>query len=158
MTLLVNQVAEHGMEEIIVKNETDFDIPPKVMDKIKFEAFEYFGDSVRTIRIQSGIERHTYNPKTREVRFAFFLSDYDLNLLSVSSLEDRLDPMYDISFNGAYDGLLPSDYDDEGVLSVIDDDLEGISTDDELDLKALDADFSPIDTSDFEFIDEEPLD
>lgn len=147
------------MEEILIQNETDFDLPAWVIDKIKLDVIEYFGDSVRTIRIQSGIERHAFNAKTCEVRFAFYLSDYDLNQSTISSGEERVDSLQKISFNSLYDGIIPSelDDDDEGVLAVIDGDLEGITTDDELDLKRLDADFNAIDTSDLEFFDEEAL-
>lgn len=150
------------MHDILIYNETDYNLPTWVINQIKLDAIEYFGDDVLSIRIRSGIERHAFNAKTREVRFAFFLSDYELDQLSVSIDADSPGNLHNIKgINGAYDDLIASEFDDdedEAVLAIIDDDLEGISTEDDLDLQVLDADFNEIDTSDFEFFDEEPLD
>jgi hypothetical protein len=150
------------MHDILIYNETDYNLPTWVINQIKLDAIEYFGDDVLSIRIRSGIERHAFNAKTREVRFAFFLSDYELDQLSVSIDADSPGNLHNIKgINGAYDDLIAPEFDDdedEAVLAIIDDDLEGISTEDDLDLQVLDADFNEIDTSDFEFFDEEPLD
>lgn len=150
------------MHDILIFNETDYDLPSWVIDLIKSDAIEYFGDAVHTIRIRSGIERHTFNAKTREVRFAFFLSDYELDRLSVSSAEDGQDGLREIKhINGAFDDLIVSEFDnddDEAVLAIIDDNLEALSTEDDLDLQGLEADFNEIDTSDLDYFDEEPLD
>ena len=149
------------MHDILIYNETDYDLPAWVIRQIKSDAIEYFGDGVHIIRIRSGIERHTFNAKTREVRFAFFLSDYELDQLSISVSEDPPGILHNIKNNGTYDGLVASEFDDdedEAVLAIINDDLEGISTEDDLDLQVLDAEFNEIDTSGFDFFDEEPLD
>ena len=150
------------MHEILIYNETDYDLPIWVINQIKSDAIEYFGDAVHTIRIRSGIERHAFNAKTCEVRFAFFLSDYELDQLSISIGEDCPGSLHEIKdIKGAYDDLVAPEFDDddeEAVLAIIDDNLEGLSTEDDLDLQELDTDFNEIDTSDFEFFDEEPLD
>src|SRR5688572_30208482 len=65
------------MSDIPVYNETGTDLPPWILAQIKAEMIEYFGESIHAIRIQAGIQRHAYNAKTHEVRYAFFLSDFD---------------------------------------------------------------------------------
>jgi len=65
------------MSNIPVYNETGTDLPPWILAQIKAEMIEYFGESIHAIRIQAGIQRHAYNAKTHEVRYAFFLSDFD---------------------------------------------------------------------------------
>jgi hypothetical protein len=40
------------------------------------DAQEHFGEEVRAIRVQSGIERHALNARTREVRYAFSPQDF----------------------------------------------------------------------------------
>src|SRR2546428_1322290 len=42
------------------------------------DAHEHFGEEVRAIRVQAGIERHAFNARTREVRYAFFPQDFGL--------------------------------------------------------------------------------
>jgi len=42
------------------------------------EAQEYFGEEVRAIRVQSGLERHAFNARTHEVRYAFSPQDFGL--------------------------------------------------------------------------------
>ena len=148
------EAEEESMKEIKITNETDYDLPPCVLNQILSDAIEYFGDSIHTIRIQSGIERHTYNAKTCEVRFAFFSSDYDFNQMPFTSSQEYQDQTHYTNNNEAYNGYFPSEFDDdddEGILAVIDDELEGITTDDDLDLKILDTDLDSIDTSDFEY-------
>jgi hypothetical protein len=64
------------MPDLPIHNETDYDLLPWMIDRIRVEAIEYFGDSLHAIRIQLGTQRHGFNPKTREVRYAFYPSDY----------------------------------------------------------------------------------
>jgi hypothetical protein len=42
------------------------------------DAQEHFGEDVRSIRVQYGIERHAFNARTREVRYAFSPNDFGL--------------------------------------------------------------------------------
>jgi len=44
--------------------------------QIIHDAQEHFGEEVRAIRVQSGIERHALNARTREVRYAFSPQDF----------------------------------------------------------------------------------
>ena len=65
------------MPDIPIHNETDYDLTPLMLDSIRSDAMAYFGDSIHAIRVQSGLDRPTFNVKTGEVRYAFFLSDYE---------------------------------------------------------------------------------
>src|SRR5215475_564320 len=40
------------------------------------DAQEYFGEEVQAIRVQSGLERHAFNARTHEVRYAFSPQDF----------------------------------------------------------------------------------
>jgi len=42
------------------------------------DAQEHFGEEVRAIRVQAGIERHAFNARTHEVRYAFSPQDFGL--------------------------------------------------------------------------------
>src|SRR5262249_41527411 len=41
-------------------------------------AIEYFGEEVHAIRVQSGLERHAFNARTHEVRYALSPQDFGL--------------------------------------------------------------------------------
>lgn len=66
------------MPGIPIYNETEYALTPEISQQITREAQEYFGESIRAIRVQYGIERHAYNARTGEVRYAFSPSDYGL--------------------------------------------------------------------------------
>ena len=66
------------MASIPIQNETDFALTDDMMQQIIRDAQEHFGEEVRSIRVQSGIERHALNARTREVRYAFFPQDFGL--------------------------------------------------------------------------------
>ncbi|MGQ4808759.1 hypothetical protein NKDENANG_02147 [Candidatus Entotheonellaceae bacterium PAL068K] len=66
------------MSDIPIHNETEYAFTPDILDQIRRDAIEYFGDSIRAIRVQYGIERHTFNVRTREMRYAFSPRDFDL--------------------------------------------------------------------------------
>src|SRR6266571_3451473 len=40
------------------------------------DAQEHFGEEVQAIRVQSGLERHAFNARTHEVRYAFSPQDF----------------------------------------------------------------------------------
>ena len=59
------------MASIPIQNETDYTLTDDMTQQIIRDAQEHFGEEVRAIRVQSGIERHALNARTREVRYAF---------------------------------------------------------------------------------------
>src|SRR5215467_13188625 len=66
------------MASIPIHNETDYPLTDDMMQYIIRDAQEHFGEEVRAIRVQSGIERHALNARTWEVRYAFFPQDFGL--------------------------------------------------------------------------------
>jgi hypothetical protein len=67
------------MASIPIHNETDYTLTDDMIQHILRDAHEHFGEEVRAIRVQSGIERHALNARTREVRYAFFPQDFGLD-------------------------------------------------------------------------------
>src|SRR5215471_4328961 len=66
------------MAHIPIHNETDYPLTDDMMQHILRDAQEHFGEEVRAIRVQAGIERHALNARTREVRYAFSPQDFGL--------------------------------------------------------------------------------
>jgi hypothetical protein len=66
------------MPDIPIHNETDYSLTTTILEQIKRDALEYFGESVRSIRVQYGIDRHAFNARTGEIRFAFSPGDFGL--------------------------------------------------------------------------------
>ena len=66
------------MVDIPIHNETDYPLTDDMTQHIIRDAQEHFGEEVRSIRVQSGIARHAFNARTREVRYAFFPQDFGL--------------------------------------------------------------------------------
>ena len=64
------------MASIPIQNETDYTLTDDMMQSIIRDAQEHFGEEVRAIRVQSGIERHAFNARTYEVRYAFSPQDF----------------------------------------------------------------------------------
>ena len=75
------------MPDIPIENETNVELTSFILHQIQREATEYFGESIRAIRVQQGTQRHRFNAKTGEVRFAFFPSEYGLSEPSPFSTE-----------------------------------------------------------------------
>jgi hypothetical protein len=59
------------MPDIPIQNETEYTLTASILEQIRRDALEYFGDSVRAIRVQYGIDRHAFNARTGEMRYAF---------------------------------------------------------------------------------------
>jgi hypothetical protein len=66
------------MARIPIHNETAYTLTEDITQQIIRDAQEHFGEEVRAIRVQSGLERHALNARTWEVRYAFFPQDFGL--------------------------------------------------------------------------------
>jgi hypothetical protein len=66
------------MASIPIHNETDYPLTDDMTQQIIRDAQEHFGEEVRAIRVQAGLERHALNARTWEVRHAFFPQDFGL--------------------------------------------------------------------------------
>src|SRR5215467_12564747 len=67
-----------AMARIPIQNETDYPLTDDMTQQIIRDAQEHFGEEVRAIRVQAGIERHAFNARTHEVRYAFSPQDFGL--------------------------------------------------------------------------------
>jgi hypothetical protein len=67
-----------AMASIPIQNETAYTLTDDMTQQIIRDAQDHFGEEVRTIRVQSGIDRHALNARTREVRYAFSPQDFGL--------------------------------------------------------------------------------
>ena len=56
------------MPDIPIHNETEYTLTASILEQIKRDALEYFGDAVRAIRVQYGSDRHAFNATTGEMR------------------------------------------------------------------------------------------
>lgn len=84
------------MARIAVQNETAYTVTDIIAQDIRRDAQEYFGDAVRSIRVQDGLARHAFNARTGEVRYAFSPQDFGLAMAATVAPDTRDDHM-DIS-------------------------------------------------------------
>jgi hypothetical protein len=66
------------MPDLPIHNETEYSLTTTMCEQITRDALEYFGESVRSIRVQYGIDRHAFNARTGEMRYAFSPGDFGL--------------------------------------------------------------------------------
>lgn len=64
------------MANIPIHNETDYTLTDEMTQYILRDAQEHFGEELHAIRVQSGLERHAFNARTHEVRYAFSPQDF----------------------------------------------------------------------------------
>ena len=64
------------MASIPIHNETEYPLTDEMTQQIIRDAQEHFGEEVSSIRVQYGIERHAFNARTHEVRYAFSPQDF----------------------------------------------------------------------------------
>src|SRR5712691_3649806 len=64
------------LANIPVHNETEYTLTDEMAAHIIRDAQEHFGEEVSAIRVQSGLERHAFNARTHEVRYAFSPQDF----------------------------------------------------------------------------------
>src|SRR5262249_52230317 len=79
------------MASIPIHNETDYTLTDDMTQQIIRDAQEHFGEEVRAIRVQAGLERHALNARTWEVRYAFFPQDFGLGH-PMSPVHEPFDP------------------------------------------------------------------
>jgi hypothetical protein len=69
----MNEVA---MANIPIHNDTDYVLTEAMTQDILRDAQEHFGEAIRAIRVQAGLQRHALNARTGEVRYAFSPQDF----------------------------------------------------------------------------------
>lgn len=147
------------MSDIPIQNETEYTLPPPILDQIKRDALEYFGESVNAIRIQYGIERHAFNARSGEVRYAFSPSDFGLvdaatsfpesmtRTDDVPSIDDDREAITTTAFDEGDD-----DDDEAPEFAGLDSDLDVVADDDGADFQRIEADFDALEDSNNDFL------
>jgi hypothetical protein len=147
------------MSDIPIQNETEYTLLPPILEQIKRDALEYFGESINAIRIQYGIERHAFNAKSGEVRYAFSPSDFGMVDTSTSfpesltrredvpSIDDDRETITTPSFDDGDD----DDEDEAPEFAGLDSDLD-VSVDDDADFQRIEADFDALENSSDDFL------
>ena len=152
------------MSDISINNETDYSLADSILNQIQRDAVEYFGETVNTIRIQYGIERHAFNARTGEVRYSFSPGDFGIVDTGISvadefdggdvpSIDDDREDITDSTFD---DG--GGDDDDAPSFNNLDDEMDVVADDDSPKFKSLDTDFESIEDAESSFIFEEEYD
>lgn len=147
------------MSEISIQNETEYTLTDTILDQIKREALEYFGESVNGIRVQYGIERHAFNARTGQVRYAFSPNDFGLiDTTSFSDLYSRTDDVpsiddvrEDISTSSFDDSDDTEDDDETATFGTLDNDLDVVE-DDDPQFQSLDSDFESMDDNERDYL------
>jgi len=101
------------MASIPIENETAYPLTDEMAQQIIRDAQEYFGEAVRSIRVQYGIERHAFNARTGEVRYAFSPNDFGLVDTTTAFPETYYHPADVPTIDDDSDeDLLPAPFDD----------------------------------------------
>jgi hypothetical protein len=117
------------MASIPIQNETDYTLTDDMTQQIIRDAQEHFGEEVRAIRVQSGLERHALNARTWEVRYAFFPQDFGLGhtMPAVQEPFDHAAALSDMDAETA-DAILPTPFEDVEEDEEDGDDMEPLET------------------------------
>lgn len=150
------------MPDIPIHNETEYSLTASILDQIKRDAMEYFGESVHSIRVQYGIERHAFNARTGEVRYAFSPGDYGLIDTTSASLSESYSRSAILpSIDDDQEELAEEPFDDEDVevepeeavaFGSLEEELDGPDDDEPADFQSLDPDFEAIEDEDNDFL------
>ena len=122
------------MARIPIQNETTYTLTDDITQQIIRDAQEHFGEEVRAIRVQSGLERHALNARTWEVRYAFEDVEEDEEDIepietSLESLDERQDDEEDDVFT--LDAPV-EDMDEDDEDNFLEDEEENVFEDDEV--------------------------
>ena len=117
------------MAHIPIHNETAYTLTEDITQQIIRDAHEHFGEEVRAIRVQSGLERHVLNARTWEVRYAFFPQDFGLShpmpLVQEYSASVTAFPTIDTA---TAEAILPGPFEDDEEAADEEADMESLET------------------------------
>jgi len=77
------------MVRIPIENETPYILTDAMRQDILRDAHEHFGNEVRSVRVLEGLERHAFNARTHQVRYAFSPTDFGLGRLITPATADH---------------------------------------------------------------------
>ena len=146
------------MASIPIHNETEYALTDDMTQQIIRDAQEHFGEEVRSIRVQYGIERHAFNARTREVRYAFSPNDFGLVDTTTAFPDTYFHPADLPSIDDdTEEEIIPAAFDDaetddeerrETSLESLEEGLEEEEEDEEGDFPALDDQFEDAEEED----------
>ena len=151
------------MPDFPIHNETEYALTAAMLDQIKRDALEYFGESVRSIKVQYGIERHAFNAKTGEMRYAFSPGDFGLIDMKVSfpdtyhgprdvrSIDDEEEEVDEVAFDEV-DVEEAEEEVEAPAFERFDEEIEDVDDEEEPDFEVVDDDFEDLEEDDKEFL------
>jgi hypothetical protein len=152
-----------AMPDFPIHNETEYSLTAAMLDQIKRDALEYFGESVRSIKVQYGIERHAFNAKTGEMRYAFSPGDFGLIDMKVSfpdtyhsprdvrSIDDEEEEVDEVAFDEV-DVEEAEEEIEAPAFERFDEEIEDVDDEEEPDFEVADDDFEDLEEDDKEFL------
>src|SRR5262245_16861731 len=117
------------MASITIHNETDYTLTDDMAQQIIRDAQEHFGEEVRAIRVQAGLERHALNARTWEVRYAFFPQDFGLGH-TMPAVQEPFAPSaaFPTRDEETEDATLPGPFEDVADVEEDEEDIEPLET------------------------------
>lgn len=156
------------MAGIPIHNETEYTLTDEMTKQIIRDAQEHFGEEVHSIRVQYGIERHAFNARTREVRYAFSPNDFGLVDITTAFPDTYYHPGDLPSIDDDTEGeIIPAAFDDaetddeerrETSLESLEEGLEDEEEDEEDDFTELDEQFEDAEEEDSFLYDDDNYD
>ena len=155
------------MASIAIQNETEYTLTEEMAEQIRRDAQEYFGEAVRSIRVQYGIERHAFNARTGEVRYAFSPNDFGLvdtttafpdtyyHPADIPTINDDTEPDEELTSASFEDVESDEEEPRETSLESLE---EGIEEDEEEEIPALDDQFEDTEDEDSFMYDDDDYD
>jgi hypothetical protein len=147
------------MAHIPIQNDTDYTLTEAMTQQIIRDAQEHFGEEVRSIRVQAGLERHALNARTWEVRYAFFPQDFGLGH-TMPVVQEPFDHAAALPTMAeeTEDAILPAPFEDVEDAADVEEEIEPVETsldslgerqdDEEDDVFTLDAPVEDMDEDD----------
>ncbi len=153
------------MTAIPIHNETNYSLTTSILNQIERDAIEYFGESIQAIRIQYGIERHAFNAKTGEVRYAFSPSDFGLvdtahtfpeaysRMTDVPSIDDERTEIAGSPFEE-----VEGDDEETPDFATLEDDLDVVADNEGPEFQSLDTGFESLEEAERNFLYDDDFD
>jgi hypothetical protein len=148
------------MPDIPINNETEYTLTGSMLDQIQRDALEYFGEAVRSIRVQYGIDRHAFNAKTGEMRYAFSPGDFGLVDMKVAFPEPYQSRRDIPSIDDEEEEISEAVFDEVGIeeeeaapaFESLEEEIEDVEEEEEADFQGLEEDFEEMEDEEKDFL------
>jgi hypothetical protein len=148
------------MPDIPIHNETEYTLTASILEQIKRDALEYFGDAVRAIRVQYSIDRHAFNARTGEMRYAFSPGDFGLVDMKVAvpevqpsrddipSIDDEEEEIDEVTFDEVEVGTDEA----EPAFESLEEELDDVEEGEEASFQDLEEEYEEMDDEDKDYL------